>query len=106
MSKVTVVALVRIKPGSEETAIAVLQPVVEHTHLEEGCLTYALHRSATDPGQFVIVESWASQADLDAHFQMPYMGALFTDLADHLAEPPTIHFLGPVPLGDSPKTVL
>ncbi len=105
-SSVTVVALVKVKPGAEDAAIAVLSPVVEQTHQESGCVKYALHRSAADPQQFVLVELWASQADLDAHFQQPYMGALFSELADHLAEPPAIHFLQPVPLGDDGKGVL
>ncbi len=103
---VTVVALVKVKPGAEAAAIEVLRPVIEQTHQEEGCMTYALHRSTTDPEQFVLVERWRSQADLDAHFLQPYMGELFTNLADHIAAPPAIHFLGPVPLGDAGKGVL
>jgi len=106
MSTVTVVALVKVKPGSEEAAIAILSPVVEQTHQEEGCVKYALQRSKVDPQQFVLVEKWASQADLDAHFTKPYMGQLFTELADHLAEPPAIHFLDPTPVGESEKALL
>ncbi len=105
-SPVTVVALIRVSPGSEETALAALTPAAEQTYEEIGCVKYALHRSATDPQQFVIVELWASQADLDAHFQQPYMGELLSGLADHLAEPPAIHFLAAVPVGDSPKGTL
>jgi quinol monooxygenase YgiN len=106
MSTVTVVALVKVKPGSEEAATAVLTPVIEQTQQEEGCEKYALHRSTTDPQQFVLVERWASQADLDAHFQKPYVGELLTGLADHLAEPPAIHFLTPTPIGDGEKAAL
>jgi quinol monooxygenase YgiN len=106
MSTVTVVALVKVKPGSEDAATAILTPVIEQTHEEAGCLKYALHRSNTDPQQFVLVERWAAQADLDAHFHKPYMGELFTALADHLAEPPAIHFLTPAPVGDSEKAAL
>lgn len=103
---VTVVALVKVRPGSEDAALAAVTGVIEQTHQEAGCLKYALHRSTTDAQQFVIVERWASQTDLDAHFQQPYMGRLFSDLADHLAEPPAIHFLTPTPVGDSTKATL
>lgn len=106
MSPVTVVALIKVKPGSEPAALEAIAPVIAQTHAEGGCVTYALQQSNTDPQQFVVVEKWASQADLDAHFQQPYMGALFTDLADHLAEPPAIHFLTPVPVGDPVKGTL
>lgn len=106
MSSVTVVALIRLKPGSEAAALEAITPVVAQSHAEAGCVKYTLQQSNTDPQQFVVVEKWASQADLDAHFQQPYLGALFTDLADHLAEPPAIHFLTPRPLGDPDKGVL
>lgn len=104
--QVTVVALVKLRPGAEEAAVEVLRPVIEQTHDEEGCVKYALHRSTADPLQLVLVELWRSQADLDAHFQKPYMGELFTNLADHIAEAPAIHFLGPVPVGDAGKGLL
>jgi quinol monooxygenase YgiN len=103
---VTVVALIRVKPGSEDTALAALTPVAEQTHEERGCVKYALHRSTVDPQLFVLVELWASPADLDAHFLQPYMGELLSNLADHVTEPPAIHFLGPVPVGSSPKGTL
>jgi quinol monooxygenase YgiN len=106
MSTVTVVALIKVKPGSEDAAVAVFEPVIAQTHEEAGCVKYTLQRSNADPQQLIMVEQWASQADLDAHFQKPYMGALFTDLADHLAEPPAIHFLTPHPVGESGKGVL
>lgn len=106
MSTVTVVALIKLKPGAEAAAIAVLEPIVEQTHAESGCLKYTLHRSTADPQQFVLIERWATQAALDAHFLEPYMGSLFTDVADHLAEPPSIHFLTPHPLGNAEKGAL
>jgi hypothetical protein len=34
------------------------------------------------------------------------MGELLSNLADHVTEPPAIHFLGPVPVGSSPKATL
>ena len=106
MSTVTVVALIKVKPGSEDAVLALLSPVIEQTHQEEGCVKYALHRSAADAQLLVIVERWRSQADLDAHFQKPYMGELMTGVADHLAEPPVIHFLQPTPVGDAAKAEL
>ncbi len=105
-TQVTVVALIKLKPGAEETALAALRPVIDQTHQESGCVKYALHRSTVDPQQFVLVELWASQADLDAHFQKPYMGELLSGLAEHVSEPPAIHFLAPVPVGDATKGVL
>lgn len=106
MSTVTVVALAKFKAGSEAAGLAAFTTAIEQTHTEAGCRRYALQRSNTDPQQFVVVELWADQASLDAHFQQPWMGQLFTDLADHLVEPPAIHFCTPQPLGDPEKGVL
>lgn len=106
MSTITVVALAKFKPGTEDAAVAAFTKAIEQTHTEEGCINYALHRSNTDPQQYVVVERWADQAALDAHFQQPWMGTLFSDLADYLVEPPAIHFLAPLPIGDPVKGAL
>ena len=34
---------------------------------DKGCEMYDLYRSVENPNAFVLVESWASQEDLDAH---------------------------------------
>lgn len=34
---------------------------------DKGCEMYDLYRSVENPNSFVLVESWASQEDLDAH---------------------------------------
>jgi quinol monooxygenase YgiN len=106
MSTVNVLALIKVKPGAEDEAVALLTPVVEQSHREPGCVKYTLQRSTNDPQQFAIVEQWRSQADLDEHFLQPYVGSLMTDAADLLAEAPVIHFLTPCPLGDAGKGVL
>lgn len=76
--------------------------MIEGTHGEEGCLTYALHRDKADPNRFVIVERWRSQEDLDAHFSQPHM-AVMAGLADSLAGPPAVVFCEPLPHGEPAK---
>ena len=76
MPNVIVVAILQAKPGSEETALAVLTETLEATHAEEGCRTYALHVSTQDPTQFVLVERWDDQEALDGHFGQPHMAKL------------------------------
>jgi quinol monooxygenase YgiN len=100
---VVVVALLKLKPGESEGAIEAFRPVVEKTHDERGCLAYALHRDRSDPDTIVLVEKWASQEDLDAHFVKPYMEDLGELSSKLLAEPPRIVFCEPVELGDPEK---
>lgn len=102
---VTVVALVKVKPGSEDAAPAAVTPVIEQTHQETGGSKHVLHRSATDPQEFVIVERWASQAD---PHQLP--AAVHGPAVQRPGRPPRRtpgHPLPhPTPVGDSAKAAL
>lgn len=100
--EVTVVATMKIKPGLEEDALAILRGVIENTHGEEGCIKYTLHRAHNEPGAFCIVERWRSQADLDAHFKAPHMASL-QKAVEMLSEPPQILFCEQIEIGDPAK---
>ena len=106
MDRVVVTATLTVKEGMEDRALEVLTPVVEGTHGEAGCLTYAVHRDNADPRTFVIVEHWTSQVALDNHFVQPHMVELATHAADLLDGPPVIRFCTPVALGDAVKGTL
>jgi quinol monooxygenase YgiN len=84
----TVVARVRSKGGQEARLRQELQRLVAPTRAEAGCLRYDLHESTTQPGWFLLYETWKSQADLDAHFQTPYLKAFF-QMAPELTDGPS-----------------
>ena len=73
----TVVARVRAKTGQEARLRRELQSLVAPTLAEAGCLRYDLHESTTEPGWFLLYETWKSEADLQAHFQTPYLKTFF-----------------------------
>lgn len=81
---VTVVAIVRVKAGSEAQARSVLQSIVAPTLEEPGCLAYDLHQSLTDAAEFMFYERWESDAALAAHAasSAPHRLALREQLAD------------------------
>ncbi|TFC95842.1 MULTISPECIES: putative quinol monooxygenase [Cryobacterium] len=97
---VVVVAILTPKPGRSQEildAFAVVSPLV---HAEPGCELYAAH---TDGDLVVMVERWASPADLAVHAEgagIAQLGAL-TDEA--LAAPTVVKVLQNVPLGDPTK---
>ena len=64
---VTVTAIIKVKPGSEEQAKQVLLQAVTPTRAEAGCLNYDLHQSVSDPTEFLFHENWASEEALKAH---------------------------------------
>ncbi len=106
MTEIVVVATFRAKEGRVDEVIAGFTPVIEQTHQEPGCIAYALHRDINDPEVLVLVERWASQSDLDEHFQRPHMAAVGELAGELLAGPPTITFGQSVPLGDESKGTL
>jgi quinol monooxygenase YgiN len=64
---VTVIASMKVKPGTEDEARAALQSAVAPTRSEPGCLAYDLHQSMNDPTEFLFYERWVNQGALDAH---------------------------------------
>ena len=87
---VTVVAAFEARPGKEAELRAVLTGLVAPTRLEAGCLNYDLHHAAGDPGKFVFLENWTSQALLDAHLQSAHIKALLPRVDELCAAPPVI----------------
>ena len=96
MADLTVVAVITAQPGKEDVVRAALSALVPPTREEPGCRSYELSESLAAPGTFVTVETWAAQADLDAHLQTPHVQQAFAAAGDALAAAPAIHPLQPV----------
>lgn len=97
MADLRVIAVIPGKSGSEDVMRAALTALAEATASHEGCTGYDLFESASAPGTFVTVESWRSQADLDAHLQTPDVATALAAADGHLAGDIAIHPLVPVP---------
>ena len=48
---------------------------MKSTWEESGCLSYSMAIESREQGVCTIVERWASEADLKAHFATPHMAA-------------------------------
>lgn len=60
------------------------------TRREAGCIRYELLQNKSDPADFTFVEEWASDAAIDAHFEMPHVQAALSKVQNILAAPPDI----------------
>lgn len=58
--------------GKYQEALDAALPLVAASRKDEGCISYDCFESATRPDVFLICETWASQAQLDAHKQAPH----------------------------------
>lgn len=103
---VTVVAQFTLQEGRSDVALEVLEELLRATHDEAGCLTYALHRDASDPHKLTIIERWTSQVALDNHMVQPHIATMGKRAPEFLAAAPVVSILEPVPLGDPVKGAL
>lgn len=94
---VTVVALLTPKPGMSDQVIESFREVSPLVHRERGCELYAAH---TDGHVVMMVESWTTQADLDAHAGGAPLARLNEMNAPLLVMPYDVWMLANVPLGD------
>jgi quinol monooxygenase YgiN len=99
MADLDVVAVLTAKPGSESLMRDALTALVAPTRAEDGCISYDLYASATDPQVFVTVEKWRSQADVDAHMGSAHIQAALASAGDHFGAGPAIHSLSPIVVG-------
>ena len=76
-TNLTLVAFLRARTGQSEELGRRLNALVEPTRTEAGCINYDLHRSNEDEAVWMLYENWRSAADLDAHFEMPYLEQVF-----------------------------
>ncbi|HMO19827.1 MAG TPA: putative quinol monooxygenase [Candidatus Melainabacteria bacterium] len=90
MSKVTVIAKLKAKPGLEEKVRQELEVMVKETEKEPGCINYDLHRHMEEPGTFLFHENWESKEALDRHMKTEHFLRLSGIAADILAEEPEI----------------
>jgi quinol monooxygenase YgiN len=70
-----VIAEVRVKPGTVDRAIAAARACVAPTVKEDGCISYDMHQSVTDPLRLVLVERWESREALARHMETPHFKA-------------------------------
>jgi quinol monooxygenase YgiN len=106
MSEVVVMVIAQAKPGQGDAALAAFGEVAVPTHAEEGCIAYALHRSAADADQIVLVERWASPEALDEHLATAHLEEFRASSHDLWAGPMTILVTSPQPAGDPAKGTL
>lgn len=90
---VHIVAVVEGKPGKAQAIKAVIQPCIEATRREEGCLKYYLHQDVVRPDHFIFVEHWASEKHVQKHSKSAHLNAMVEELADLIATPLEVSLL-------------
>ncbi len=85
--KVTVIAHIEVKPGTEAAFLQHAQTVVAATRAEAACINYDLHQLGGDSTKFVFYENWTSLAGLDQHAKSAHIQTFRDEIADLVAKP-------------------
>ncbi|UZJ24745.1 antibiotic biosynthesis monooxygenase [Rhodococcus antarcticus] len=67
------VVVITTQPGRGQEQVEAFARLAPLVRAEAGCLQYDLHSVGGDPDRFVLLEEWASRAELDAHGRSPHM---------------------------------
>ena len=81
-----VIAELRVKPSTADKAIAAARLCVAKTVKENGCISYDMHQSVTDPSRLVLVERWESPEALKHHMETPHFKAWRAASPEFVAE--------------------
>ena len=81
---VKVVVNMNIEPGNFDTMNAAMKELVTLTVVEEGCISYNFCRKIEGENSYAILETWESQAALDAHLQSEHFLRIFPILSAHV----------------------
>ena len=97
MSITGIVATLPVQAGKEaefEKIFGDLRTKVKAN--EKGCLQYDFFKSKSDSSTYIVMEQYATQADLDAHGKTDYFRAAGPALGSVLGGAPTLQFLDKV----------
>ncbi|CAG1005037.1 hypothetical protein BURK1_03166 [Burkholderiales bacterium] len=72
----TIIAEIRALPGKGDALEAFFpEQLAAVATSEPGCLAYRVHRSTTDPDQFVFYETYVDEAAFEIHQRSPVIAA-------------------------------
>jgi quinol monooxygenase YgiN len=89
--RIHVVASFAVSPESPaEFSALVNRLLVGPTQAEPGCIRYELCQDCAEPTSFVMLETWASESDLDAHLAQPGLAAALDELRPFVTAAPVV----------------
>ena len=88
---ILVTGRVTAKPDTFDEILRVSREHVHRSRKEPGCISHDVAIDADDPMTLQVVERWADEAALRAHFRVPESRAMFQALQKLAADPGAMH---------------
>lgn len=92
-----------VQPERVEEAVEAITANIEASHLEDGVLQMALHREVGQPDHLVVIETFRSAEEFDAHLQTPHLKAAVDALGPLMVQAGEVIRLEAIPVGDPRK---
>lgn len=85
--KIVLIAHLKVKPDSVESAKRAALAIVENSRAETGCLNYDFHQAIDDETIFVWHETWVNKAAIEAHGASEHFKDFSQKIKDSVDEP-------------------
>jgi len=94
---INVVAKFVAKPGQAAALKTELLGLIAPTQKDPGYIAYDLYESAQVPGEFVLIEAWASKELLAKHLATPHLTGFQAKTPTLLAAPMSVKLFSELP---------
>ena len=85
MSKVVIVAKIKIKEEFKDEILDELKELHKSTHaFDSGCLQYDLHKDLEDSNSFTFIETWETAKLLEAHMSTAHFASFAKTIENKL----------------------
>lgn len=84
---IVVISRFRVKPGTKDKVIDIVDKCIGPSRREEGCISYELMTPTDDPNAFAFVEQWRDMQAFRAHTKTPHFAAMRAAREEHLDGP-------------------
>jgi len=89
---IIIIAQFTVLPGKTDALMKEVEPLIEATRKESGCITYILHQDIKNSNNFAFIEHWKDQASVDAHMRSDHFKTIGPKLNALRVAPPTVYF--------------
>ena len=89
--KIIVTLKMIVRPEKRSDLLETMRGMLEPARVERGCLSYRFYEDIEDRNAFVLVEEWATQADLESHLRTDNQRRMLA-LMDLLSAEPALQF--------------
>ncbi|UQS86107.1 antibiotic biosynthesis monooxygenase (plasmid) [Nicoliella spurrieriana] len=84
---------ITIDPNKRDEYLKFIGDLVEKSLMDDGNLAYGHYQDVNNENQYLILEHWDSQADLDAHLQTAHLINFKEHIGDYTTQEPELLFM-------------